>query len=73
MMIIELVHNTMVTSAIFAPNPTALINHLHSSMTFSPSLPKATGITWNSSSETIYVMLTADGKGQLKILVNRSM
>lgn len=64
----------MITSAIFAPNPTALINHLHSSMNFSPSSARATiPITWNSSEESIYVMVTADAKGQLKILVNRSM
>ena len=60
----------MVTSAIFAPNPTALINHLHSSMNFSPLSARATPIT---SEDSIYVMVTADDKGQLNILVNRSM
>jgi hypothetical protein len=106
------VHNTMVTSAIFAPNSIAIMDYLYSSSlpvsndTFSlanrsnnpTNLPRSipptipTSIVNNhrprlicvhaapspieASSATnpngsMYVMVTADSKGQLKLLVNR--
>jgi hypothetical protein len=87
----------MVTSAIFAPNPVAIMNCLHSSTNSSPltihsitssvstsnvnNRTKLTSMNTpsNSSEESmsmnnngsIYVMVTADSKGQLKLLVNR--
>lgn len=94
-----LVHNTMVTSAIFAPNPVEIMNYLQSSNNCSPlttrsftptSTPslnnhrsRLTNLqTASNSSEgsltmnyinngSTYVMVTADSKGQLKLLVNR--
>ena len=88
-----LVHNAMVTSAIFAPNPVLIMNYLYS---VSDSLPSAicssTSIAATSSidnnptssidssatanglismNSSTYVMVTADSKGQLKLLVNR--
>jgi hypothetical protein len=106
-----LVHNTMVTSAIFAPNSIAIMDYLYSSnmsMTnetsslanrsnnLPRSIPTANSSTTsivnnhrprlicvhgasspNEASSTInsngpiYVMVTADSKGQLKLLVNR--
>jgi len=106
------VHNTMVTSAIFAPNPVQIMDHLYSSnsptsndnlslnnrATHPPivtrSTPNATPIanhsirtrficvhaapspleslsTAHNNPGSIYVMVTADSKGQLKLLVNR--
>lgn len=71
----------MVTSAIFAPNPNAIMNYLYSSMISSPiGTPNVNsrtrsltgnGMTLHSNDGSIYVMVTADSKGQLKILVNR--
>ncbi|CAF1563152.1 unnamed protein product [Rotaria magnacalcarata] len=108
------VHNTMVTSAIFAPNPNSIMDHLYSSnlplisdslsqtnrSNNSSNLPRSASTTISTatpivnssrarficvhaassplevSSTTnnngpIYVMVTADSKGQLKLLVNR--
>ncbi|CAF1510829.1 unnamed protein product [Adineta ricciae] len=92
------VHNTMVTSAIFAPNPTAIMNYVYSPNESSPSLFRSTPAaqsptnlsnnrarlncvyrSMNSTNESsvtlntgaVYVMITADSKGQLKMLVNR--
>ena len=95
----------MVTSAIFAPNPLSIMEHLHSSN--EPSsllsrsansqsrslLPQATTPNVNTNRARLicthgtasptegtmstnhpgptYVMVTADSKGQLKLLVNR--
>jgi len=98
------VHNTMVTSAIFAPNPSLIMDHLYSSnlslssdsssisnrsqnstttsignsthnrsrliCVHSISSPMDPSTTMNTSGPT-YVMVTADSKGQLKLLVNR--
>ncbi len=88
----------MVTSAIFAPNPVAIMNCLHSSNDSSslitrsitntpivtPHINNRTRLSCihgasNSNDESIstnnngslYVMVTADSKGQLKLLVNR--
>ncbi len=109
--IIDLVHNTMVTSAIFAPNPVVIMDHLYSSnlpistenlsvtnrSTHPPNLPRSIPITpignntnrtrlicvhsapsplesslaSNNTNGSVYVMVTADSKGQLKLLVNR--
>ena len=38
----------------------------------SPPLPAFNGMTLNANAGSIYVMVTADSKGQLKILANRS-
>ncbi|CAF5218722.1 unnamed protein product, partial [Rotaria magnacalcarata] len=92
------VHNTMVTSAIFAPNPHVIMNYLYSSSSSSPSINRSisstpttpyldhnrtrvTGACASSNSSeapiamnntgSIYMMVTADSKGQLKLLVNR--
>ncbi|CAF0943902.1 unnamed protein product [Rotaria sordida] len=91
------VHNTMVTSAIFAPNPVVIMNYLYSSndssslVNHSPisitsnigfNRTRITNIntasnsleglsTMNNNTGPIYVMVTADSKGQLKLLVNR--
>ncbi|CAF1483236.1 unnamed protein product [Adineta steineri] len=92
------VHNTMVTSAIFAPNPVVIMNQLYSTNDFSPmttrsTLPSQTPVLNNSNrtrfsclynstnssdgsissniNGPIYVMVTADSKGQLKLLINR--
>ncbi|CAF0902091.1 unnamed protein product [Adineta steineri] len=104
------VHNTMVTSAIFAPNSIAIMDYLYSSnvslsndnisltsrsnnITNLPrSVPLTTPISNNNRTRLIcmhaapspietsssinnngpmYVMVTADSKGQLKLLVNR--
>lgn len=93
-----LVHNSMVTSAIFAPNSNQIMNYLYSSSQSPPSaarptlsattlvnsdnnrsrvsgLPTASNslegsLTINNTGP-IYVMVTADSKGQLKLLVNR--
>ncbi|CAF2557183.1 unnamed protein product [Rotaria sp. Silwood2] len=90
------VHNTMVTSAIFAPNPVVIMNYLYSSndgsslLNYSPistisntdsNRIRTSGINIASNSSeglstmnytgAIYVMVTADSKGQLKLLVNR--
>jgi hypothetical protein len=96
----------MVTSAIFAPNPTEIMDYLYSSSdnlsltnrsNNSSNLPRtgpttspivntthrtrlicvhSTSSPMESSSSAnnngpIYVMVTADSKGQLKLLVNR--
>jgi len=102
-----LVHNNMVTSAIFAPNSVAIMDYLYSSNVSSSndnlpstnrsnnlprSIPLAIPIPNNNrtrlicvhaasspieasssmnSNGPIYVMVTADSKGQLKLLVNR--
>ncbi|UJR20818.1 hypothetical protein I4U23_023930 [Adineta vaga] len=91
------VHNTMVTSAIFAPNPAAIMKYIYSPNEPSPSLIRSpipiqspsmhhnrgrlncfyhsmnshdeSSVTINTGS--IYVMVTADSKGQLKLLANR--
>ncbi|CAF4589775.1 unnamed protein product, partial [Rotaria sp. Silwood1] len=109
------VHNTMVTSAIFAPNPTTIMDYLYSSniplsndnlsltnrsnnpVNMSRSLSTTISTTTTSivnnnrtrficvhatpspieaqsstnKDGSIYVMVTADSKGQLKLLVNR--
>ncbi|CAF2993969.1 unnamed protein product [Rotaria socialis] len=92
------VHNTMVTSAIFAPNPHVIMNYLYSSSPSSPLINRSvsstpttpyldhnrarvTGACASSNSSeasfamnntgSIYMMVTADSKGQLKLLVNR--
>jgi hypothetical protein len=87
----------MVTSAIFAPNPVAIMNCLYSVNNNSPSITRSTPAAAtpnvnnrrrfncmdptpsNSPEESmtminnglVYVMVTADSKGQLKLLVNR--
>ena len=104
-----LVHNTMVTSAIFAPKSTAIMEYLYLSNESTPlnnrannaqsrsSLPTTAAATTTSNVNNtrarlictqtaaspadgsmsvtangpIYVMVTADSKGQLKLLVNR--
>jgi len=83
------VHNTMVTSAIFAPNPVSIMNYLYSSIDNSPLTTRAgtpnvnnrrqhvgasnsnEGSILMNNNGSIYVMITADSKGQLKLLVNR--
>jgi len=91
------VHNTMVTSAIFAPNPTVIMDYLYSSnllLSSSDNLsltnrnntnsnrarlicvhsapsPNESSSSINNNNGPIYVMVTADSKGQLKLLVNR--
>lgn len=92
-----LVHNTLVTSAIFAPNPFAIMHYLYSSNESSPSITRSSILATTSSIDnnrtrindvnaasnssegsmsmnntgSMYVMVTADSKGQLKLLVNR--
>lgn len=87
----------MVTSAIFAPNPLQIMNHLYSlneatsvyirplTSLASPQISRNRSQfncvyhSMNSSEEAsvtlntgpVYVMVTADSKGQLKLLVNR--
>ena len=101
----------MVTSAIFAPNPTVIMDHLYSSnipistenlsvtnrsthpSNVSRNVPITTPIgnnsnrtrlmcvhsapspiessSTNNTNGSTYVMVTADSKGQLKLLVNR--
>jgi hypothetical protein len=103
----------MVTSAIFAPNPVAIMDYLYSSNVplsnentaftnrsnnnisrLTPTVPSTTVPIVNSSHRTrlicvhaapspieasssmtnngsVYVMVTADSKGQLKLLANR--
>ncbi|CAF1619640.1 unnamed protein product, partial [Didymodactylos carnosus] len=93
-------HNSVVTSAIFAPNPALIMDYVYTH-TNSPSLPVAippllnpsqklsrnitTANSTKVSSRTYmnnhngnndytippYVIVTADAKGQLKILVNK--
>ncbi|CAF2409647.1 unnamed protein product [Rotaria sp. Silwood2] len=90
------VHNTMVTSAIFAPNPVVIMNYLYSSndgsslLNYSPistisntdsnrirtsginiASNPSEGLSTMNYTGAIYVMVTADSKGQLKLLVNR--
>ena len=105
-----LVHNTMVTSAIFAPNPNAIVDFLYATnaspsnenslinnrsvrsipsgtSTVTPlinhhnrtrlicvhasSSPTEASMSATSTSGNTYIMVTADSKGQLKLLVNR--
>jgi hypothetical protein len=87
----------MVTSAIFAPNPVTIMNHLYASNDSSPlastsmnpmqtpninnhrtrlnclhtSSNSFDGSISMDNNGPIYVMVTADSKGQLKLLVNR--
>jgi len=63
----------MVTSAIFAPNPQLIMNSIYSSPVSTPSNVnnRQRPIGNDTSDNSIYVMLTADSKGQLKLLVNR--
>ncbi|CAF0879556.1 unnamed protein product [Rotaria sp. Silwood1] len=90
------VHNTMVTSAIFAPNSSLIMNYLYSSsdssslINYSPisttssidtnrtrisginiASNSSEGLSITNNTGPIYVMVTADSKGQLKLLVNR--
>ena len=71
----------MVTSAIFAPNSVLIMNYLYSLNDSSTSCIDKNRIRLIGSSATsnglmsmngsTYVMITADSKGQLKLLVNR--